>query len=146
MTDIQKNVERYEHFDQVCIWQGVHIPVDEMRFFEAFFKQEMHARVQFLEVLVTKPDSENGVDIPNTGGRPDILFAVHNDDIEQILRVKLRFQFRWIEDVLSFYNYKYPVYPDRVFKYISWDANTSIDDPKQQKNLYVAHPKCNHTQ
>ena len=82
-----------------------------------------NVRVQYLETILTKPDiGRDGEPIENTGGRSDILFAVHLNDIAKFAVPRLQAGIRWIEDVLAPDNYRSPIYPKRVFQYRTWEA------------------------
>ena len=80
-------------------------------------------RVQYLETILTKPDlDEEGNPVPETGGRSDIFFALHDDDVTGFTITRLSIGARWIEDVLSEMNGNRHLYPSRVQNYCLWDA------------------------
>ena len=124
------NAEQAFGYAQVCVLHGVEIPPEHsknyLQFFEDFFKDMFGVRVQYLETIRTKPDfDEEGTPIPETGGRPDIFFAIHDDDVPSfsVHRFKLAgFTPRWVEDVLSPANGNRHLYPKRVLQYCLWDA------------------------
>lgn len=122
------NVELKEGFTQVCIWPGC-IVVDDndsnqdnINKFEQFMFDNFKARVQYLEEIKTKPDHDKELNIiKDTGGRNDLFFTVHNESIGHFAVPRLAVGIRWIEDVLANGNYRCHIYPDRVFKYVSWN-------------------------
>lgn len=119
-------IKRKENYRQVCVWPGTIIDdknEEEIKSFVSFFNEKFNVRVQFLESIVTKPDLEN----PDTGGRHDILFAIHNEDVMRFAIPRFNIGVRWIEDVLdnerlegedNFENYS--IYPDHLKEYRTW--------------------------
>ena len=120
------NVEKKDGYDQVCIWPGTLVGEKDIELFEKFFLKEFGTRVQYLESIVTKPDV--GDFSGETGGREDVFFTVHKDDIEKFTIPRFRLGIKWIEDVLSSVNGydKNPIYPNRVMEYKIWDADESF--------------------
>lgn len=123
------NVQRLENYGQVCVWPACLVVQDEntrdqeITEFIEIMKEKMNVHVQYLEEIKTLPDlDENEKPIPNTGGRNDLFFAVHKDDIMHFSIPRLQIGIRWIEDVLAKGNYRSPIYPERVFEYCSWEA------------------------
>jgi hypothetical protein len=102
-----------ECFKQVCVWPGC-IVGEKVTEFESFMKENFGCRIQYLEEIKTFP-GDGG-----EGGRNDLFFAVHNDDIGKFAVSRLQAGIRWIEDVLSTENYHDKIYPERVFKYKCW--------------------------
>jgi len=114
-----------EGFSQVCVLQGVILEENGIKDFEDYVKEFSSCRIQFLETIITKPDTyKNGIEIYETGGRSDIFFAVHNDDIGKFAIPRLSIGARWIEDVLADCNYKSHIYPDHVYNYITWNEDS----------------------
>ena len=113
---MDKNIEREKEFNQVCIWPATLIGQDKIEEFKNFMKDTFDVRIQYLEEIKTFPDKDD----PKTGGRNDVFFSVHNDDIGKFSVPRLSAGIRWIEDVLSKGNYRDPIYPKRVFKYKTW--------------------------
>lgn len=105
-------------YSQVCVWQGTLLKEEQHEEFKQFMKDELGVRVQILEVIFTFPTG--GTD---TGGRSDIFFAVHKEDMGGSFAIKrLSMGIRWIEDVLSPTNYSEKLYPSRVYDYKTWEA------------------------
>lgn len=110
------NVKRLEQFSQVCIWPATIVGEDKIEEFEKFMLDNFGTRVQYLEEIETFPDKG----VKESGGRNDVFFAVHNDDIGKFAVPRLSAGIRWIEDVLDKGNYRNRIYPERVFKYKTW--------------------------
>jgi len=117
-TKEKANVERKDSFNQVCVWPGTTLGDSTVEQFEKFFMDELNTRIQFLEIIETAPDMENGMPVEGTGGRSDILFAVHKDDIGHFAIKRLAYEIRWIEDVYG----NGSLYPERIAEYKTWDA------------------------
>ncbi|MGD2073275.1 MAG: hypothetical protein PVG65_07310 [Candidatus Thorarchaeota archaeon] len=119
-----ENIEKKENYRQVCIWPACIVGKDKISDFEKHMGEKLNVRVQYLEEIKTNPDvNENGDPIEGTGGRNDLFFAVHDNDISQFIIPKLTMGISWIEDVLANCNYDQKIYPERIFKYKCWDAD-----------------------
>lgn len=112
-------VARNEGFSQVCVWPG--IVLDETANFAELMLEHFGVRVQYLEEVKTAPDIKNGFPVEGTGGRNDLLFAVHNDDIAKFAVPRLAVGIRWIEDALGSWNHSAGLYPERFSEYKCWD-------------------------
>lgn len=98
-------------YTQVCVMEGTTLgdsPVDE---FEKFFKDQNY-NIKFLEEVTTLPDVEDGRVVEGTGGRHDLFFYIHNDDIVRFAVPRLQMGIRWWEDVLG--NGHGNIYPQEV--------------------------------
>ena len=128
-----KSVKLKEDFHQVCVWPGTELQrCDEREImeFELGVEGATDCKIQFLERILTNPDTdENGREVFDTGGRSDILFAVHKNDVMKFSLPRMQMGIRWIEDVLANCNYRCHIYPDHVYNYISWNED-SIDFPE----------------
>lgn len=106
--DIQ---EEKSMFKQLCVWPGVQLhrknendEVEKLTWneFENWISQEFDGvRIKMVEEVTTLPDMENGQPVPETGGRNDLFFYVHNDDIMKFAVRRLQSGIRWWEDVLG---------------------------------------------
>ena len=106
-------------FKQVCVWPGTLLGDSTVAEFEQYFVDTFNVRVKYLEEIVTFPDKdEDGYTVDGTGGRNDIFFAVHNDDVMRFAIPKLNIGARWVEDALAGDGYK--IYPAHVLKYTTW--------------------------
>lgn len=125
-TIANENVKRKDDFTQVCVWEGVRLAFHgdrRVRQFEQFIAQKCKgARVQYLEEIKTSPDIRAGCAVKGTGGRNDVFFAVHKEDIATFALKRLQFDIRWIEDVLDneARRKECSIYPERVKEYRTW--------------------------
>jgi len=135
---METNVQKKEHFNQVCVIHGLVIKDNKEDHTEDFVKtflEELGTRIQFLEQINTKPDLDSkGKLVKETGGRTDTFFAVHEDDVGKFSVPRFKWGVRWIEDVLAKGNYRSPIYPKRVFDYCTWNKealanNKEINNP-----------------
>ena len=115
----ETNTPLNENFHQVCVWPATIVGEDNIKNFEAFFYEEVGVRIQFLEEVTTSPDIRDGMIIDGTGGRVDVLFAVHDDDVPKFAIERFTFGIRFIEDVLM--NGGGSIWPIRVRDYWCWD-------------------------
>ena len=97
-----KMSEVKSEFNQLCVWPATLVEESQHEEFETFMKSEFGARVKIAEVVLTNPDKdENGEDIEGTGGRSDVLFYIHSEDIPRFAVARLAIGIRWWEDALS---------------------------------------------
>lgn len=91
------------NYTQLCVWPGITLEGSSTKEFENFMKDELNARVKFHTTVNTLPDiDENGNSVPNTGGRSDLFFYVHNEDVENFAVPRLKMGIRWWEDVIGY--------------------------------------------
>ena len=107
------NVTLLPGFKQVCVMHGC-LPPEPIEEFAKIFQDKMGVRVQYLENILTNPDPDD----PSTGGRSDLFFAIHDDDIGKFAVPRLQLEIRWIEDVYG--NGGGHLYPERVKSYKTW--------------------------
>ena len=120
------NVKLNTGFSQVCVWPGTLIVAEgatvspaDIKLFTDFFVDQMGCRVQYLESIVTQPDrNARGNPINGTGGRTDVLLAIHDEDVAKFALPRLRVGIRWLEDVYG--NKHGNLYPARVVDYMTW--------------------------
>ena len=104
MSNEYKKVEDKEkdQFNQLCVLEGTLFPEGGVKEFHQFFKDEMGVRVKFENQVKTLPNPDkNGNPIPMTGGRNDLFFYIHDDDIGKFAVPRLSMGVRWWEDVLG---------------------------------------------
>jgi hypothetical protein len=107
-------------YTQVCVWPGT-VVGNDIAEFESFMKDEFHTRVKYLEEIKTFADKDRrGNDVPDTGGRNDLFFSVHSDDIGNFAIPRMSAGIRWIEDAISEVNGGNTLYPERVTEYLTW--------------------------
>ena len=91
------------NFTQLCVWSGVLLGDSSIEEFESFFMSELGVRIKYHTEVETLPDlDERGNPVPDTGGRNDIFFFVHSDDIAKFAIVRLEMGIRWWEDVIKY--------------------------------------------
>lgn len=114
------NVERNENYNQVCVWPGTILEDNQVSDFVNWFL-ENGFRIQHLESIKTGPDrDEGGAPVEDTGGRSDVFFAVHDEDVLKFAIPRLQMGIRWIEDVLDNEADGFSLYPSRVSEYRTW--------------------------
>lgn len=112
-STVAKNVVLQDGFSQVCIWPATIVGgKKKQKEFVKFMAENFDGvRVQYLEEIKTKKD-ESG-----PGGRNDLFFAIHKDDVTKFAIKRIADGIRWIEDV---YRNHQDLYPARVAKYKHW--------------------------
>lgn len=110
-------------FSQVVVWQGILIGPEMTDQFVEFCATEFDgARVQYIREIQTFPDPG----VPGTGGRNDVLFSIHEDDVSKFAVKRLGWGMRWLDDVYG--NGHGHLYPDDVRELLSWNEPTSTDE------------------
>jgi hypothetical protein len=100
-------------FTQLCVWPGVvlekengpgqRILMEPEEFEEEVTKMFGGVRIKYKCEQKTLPDlNEDGTPDPETGGRNDVFFYVHTDDIESFAVPRLKAGIRWWEDVVGY--------------------------------------------
>lgn len=93
-----------EKYNQLCVWPATMLGDTTEQEFEEYFKENFNTRVKFEKEVLTNPDLDQyGQTIKGTGGRSDILFYVHDDDIQHFAIPRFKKGIRWWEDVV-YYN------------------------------------------
>ena len=119
-------------YNQVCLWEGCLVknsnPPYSEKEFVSFMKKEFGVRVKYLEEVLTKPDMKNGKPVRGTGGRNDLLFSVHEDDVMKFAVIRLSVGIRWIEDVMSRINNSHRLYDNRLANYCTWNEENLIKE------------------
>jgi hypothetical protein len=103
-------------FTQLCVWPGTVLGDNTIQDLENFFLQEMKTRIKYHGEVKTLPDLDSdGNQIPETGGRNDLFFFVHGDDVKHFALPRLQMGIRWWEDVVG-YNDKRHLYTEEFLK------------------------------
>lgn len=100
-------------YNQLCVWPGTILDDVSIKEFENWFKGRGF-RIRFCEVVVTLPDVVDGKKVKGTGGRHDVFFYIHDDDILKFSLPRLGMGIRWWEDVLD--NGDGCIYPKSVLE------------------------------
>ena len=91
------------NYTQLCVWHGTVLGESSIQEFEQYFLDEMSVHVKYHTEVETLPDlDENGNPIPDTGGRNDLFFYVHDEDINKFAVPRLSMGIRWWEDVVTY--------------------------------------------
>lgn len=103
------------NFSQLCVLQATTLDGGTSKEFEDFFKENFQCRVKFCEEVKTLPDKDSyGNNVPDTGGRSDLFFYVHNDDVMNFSVKRLTMGIRWWEDVIK--NGSHKIYPESIIQ------------------------------
>ena len=98
MTTGNKN-----NYTQLCVWHGTMLGGSSPQEFEQYFLDKMNVLVKYHTEVETLPDlDKNGNPISDTGGRNDLFFYVHNEDINKFAVSRLGMGIRWWEDVVKY--------------------------------------------
>ena len=90
-------------FNQLCVWPGVNLEGASPKELVDFFEKEMKVRIKFHAEVSTLPDLDSsGKPVPETGGRTDLLFFVHDEDVPGFAIPRLQMGIRWWEDVIKY--------------------------------------------
>lgn len=101
---------RTREFSQVCVWEATVVgegkKVEE--FVEFIAETFGGTRAVYLEEVVTGPGAGG------EGGRNDVFFAIHNDDLAKFIIPRMQYGIRWIEDVFDNHSDRgtLHIYPD----------------------------------
>ena len=115
-----KREQQEKPYTQVCMWASTLVGEENIPLFEKTMLEVYKVRVKYLEEILTYPDrDDNGNNVEGTGGRSDVFFSIHEDDIQSFAIRRLSFDppIRWIEDVLATNK---TIYPESVSNYTTW--------------------------
>lgn len=104
-------------FKQLCVWPGTMLGDNTVNDFEKFIKETFDVRVKFAEEVITNGSKERDEE----GGRHDLFFFVHNEDISKFAVKRLAYGIRWWEDVVSYNDGAYLYSQEILDKYsVNW--------------------------
>jgi hypothetical protein len=104
-------------FNQLCVWPGTVLGDNTIENFEQFFKDEFDARVKYAEEVITNGSIERNEE----GGRNDLLFFIHDEDVSKFAVKRLAYGIRWWEDVVSYNDGAYLYKQEVLDKYpVMW--------------------------
>ena len=102
-------------YSQLCLIRGFEIGPDQIEDFEAIILNKFGVRIKYDAQVKTLPDlDEDGNIIPGTGGRRDLFFYVHDEDVEKFSIARMHLGARWWEDVISHKSNKDSYHPSFV--------------------------------
>lgn len=111
-------------FTQLCVMIGTTLEGSSPDELVKWIKDNFGCRIKFCEEVITLPDKDRfGNDVKDTGGRNDIFFYIHHDDIGKFAVPRLTIDVRWWEDIIS--NNSHKIYPQEIInKYPNtWKEN-----------------------
>jgi len=123
------NVPLKEGFTQVVVWPGTVLEAEQVPEFKQWIMDEFRTRAQFLETILTAPDIRNGAPVEGTGGRSDLFFAIHKDDVGKFAIPRFDYGMRWVEDMVASINGGCVLWPERIKEYCSWNADCETTSP-----------------
>ena len=92
-----------ENFNQLCIWPGTTLGNSTPADLEQFFLEKLDVRVKYHTQVETLPDTNpDGSAEPETGGRNDLFFFIHDEDVMKFAVPRLNMGIRWWEDVIKY--------------------------------------------
>ena len=95
-------------FRQLCVWPGTVLGESTPQDFEEYFLNQLNVRTKYHIEVKTLPDlDEYGKPVPDTGGRNDLFFYVHDEDIARFAVPRLGMGIRWWEDVVKYNDNRY---------------------------------------
>jgi hypothetical protein len=115
-------MENNNNYTQLCVWQGVLLDGFTTQEFENWMLENFGTRIKYETEIKTLPDlDKHGNAIPDTGGRNDVFFYAHAEDIGKFAVPRLQAGIRWWEDVVG-YNDNSHLYPKEILdKYqLTW--------------------------
>lgn len=89
-------------FSQAVSWPGTTMGDSTSDEFVKFIAETFNGtRAQFIGEFHTKPDFDSrGNQIPDTGDRCDLVFAIHEEDVGKFAVLRFEYNMRWINDVI----------------------------------------------
>lgn len=90
-------------FTQLCVIHGCMLGENSPKDFENFMLENFDTRVKFEAEIDTLPDlDKKGKPVPETGGRKDLFFYAHSEDIAKFSVKRFEMGVRWWEDVVKY--------------------------------------------
>ena len=94
------------NYKQVVVWRGLVLSEsdtptkEDINDFETYLDKEMKFKVKYITEYKTSADRKNGKKVEDTGGRNDVLFYIHKDNIPKFAMWKLQTsgEVSWRED------------------------------------------------
>jgi hypothetical protein len=116
----QENVPIKLGYGTVCVIEGLVVGPENVEAFVQNIRHKTGARIQYLEEVVTRPSLENRRVVKGTGGRNDVFFAVHDDDVKDFVTARFSIGARWADDVIGNQRHSYGrvLYPKRFEDYV----------------------------
>lgn len=96
MISITEGTQNIHKYNTVCIWEGTGLGETTVEEFERWFLDNGF-RIRFIEEVITKGSKIKNED----GGRHDILFYIHDDDIPRLCTWRFLYGIKWFDDVIN---------------------------------------------
>lgn len=98
------------------MWESTTLGDNGVKELQQFFIDEFNTRIKFAAEVTTLPTPGQ----PGTGGRIDLLFYVHDEDVMKFATKRFKYGMRWWEDVIPQGGAK--IYPKEILnKYpVKW--------------------------
>lgn len=97
-----------EGFTQLCVWENCILKPEEVADFVDFVRTQCQTRVRVVGCVETLPGAGG------PGGRVDLLFYAHSEDITKLAARKFVLRMRWWEDVLENLGPHKTIYPQEL--------------------------------
>jgi hypothetical protein len=105
------------NYVQLCVWHGTMLGNNTENDFVNFMKDEFGVRIKFCEEVITNGNIERNEE----GGRHDLLFFVHSEDLQSFAMKRLEYGIRWWEDVVKYNDGAYLYSEEILNKYpVTW--------------------------
>jgi hypothetical protein len=86
-----------EDFKQLCVWERTLVGTENVQEFIEWLNEQFGVRGKYCEEVKTLPTPN----VSGTGGRNDLFFYIHDEDVSKFSIPRLMFNIRWWEDVLG---------------------------------------------
>lgn len=110
-------------FEQAVLWPGVTGAAEDPEGLVAYLEEQFPTcRFKFIGQYLTLPNRIDGVDVPGSGGRSDVVFAIHQDDIGKFAVPRFEYGMRWVDDVILNEKFKgeETIYCEEIHALMSW--------------------------
>ena len=122
-----------DNFKQAVVWPGTIVADDQAIELEAFILEALGTRAKYIGCFRTLPGAGG------EGGRADAVFYVHSEDIPKFAVPRLKFDMRWVEDVLDNEARRivngeqaFTIYIPEVHALYSWKRNEHREDEHRE--------------
>ena len=90
-------------FIQLCVWPGTIVGPDQVESFIQWLSDRFDVRGKYDCEVLTNPDLDKyGNPVEGTGGRNDLFFYIHSEDVGKFAVPRLEYGIRWWEDVIKY--------------------------------------------
>tara|TARA_R100000655_G_scaffold28734_1_gene58483 strand:+ start:33822 stop:34202 length:381 start_codon:yes stop_codon:yes gene_type:complete len=109
MSNINKDIQLRQSHTQLCVWLAIGVQNAEkpisIKEFEDFMMDELNYRVQYIYEYATRADNSG------EGGRNDVVFALHKDDVMRMIGdrfIRFNGDIKWYDDYKANYGQQIP--------------------------------------